>query len=75
MNNICGNVRDSTPKICIACYVFSVMASKMNESNPPILMLSPSGEADSKIFVKRELTGERETFKIGGRGSKFLEGQ
>lgn len=64
MNNICGNVRDSTPKICIACDVFSVVASKMNESKALILMRSPSGEADLKLFVKQELTGEREKFKI-----------
>lgn len=48
------------PQNMYSCYVFSAMASKMNESKALILMLSPSGEVDSKLFLKQELTGERE---------------
>lgn len=66
----------SNPQKCVLLVMCSMlMASKVNESKPLILMFLPSGETDSKIFVKQELTGERKKIKNTRRGSKLLEGQ
>lgn len=39
----------------------------MNQSGPLLLRLLASGEDDPTIFVKQELTGDREKLKIQGK--------